>query len=191
MFSKCKCRCATTRYRPAQRNALLESSVSIKTSQDEAGTSKRAKSPTAGEMSGCELGKCLCPNSNWPVRGHESGGNLEPVALTNPRSRFTPHILFLSLSPSCFSLFSPSRLVPAPASRRPFRKKKVLFLSPSFSQASTVFLPHHLSPLTRSDTMASTRVLASRLASQMAPKVARPALRVQVAKRTITSKFSP
>ncbi|KAH8903227.1 ATP synthase subunit C [Coniochaeta ligniaria NRRL 30616] len=35
--------------------------------------------------------------------------------------------------------------------------------------------------------MASTRVLASRLASQMAPKVARPALRVQVAKRTITT----
>ena len=38
--------------------------------------------------------------------------------------------------------------------------------------------------------MASTRVLASRLASQMAPKVARPALRVQVAKRTLTSKLS-
>lgn len=39
--------------------------------------------------------------------------------------------------------------------------------------------------------MASTRVLASRLASQMAQtsaKIARPALRAQVAKRTITSK---
>lgn len=39
--------------------------------------------------------------------------------------------------------------------------------------------------------MASTRVLASRLASSMATKVARPAARVQVAnvsKRTITGK---
>ncbi|RKU45647.1 hypothetical protein DL546_003105 [Coniochaeta pulveracea] len=35
--------------------------------------------------------------------------------------------------------------------------------------------------------MASTRVLASRLASQMGSKVARPAMRTQIAKRTITT----
>ena len=124
-----------------------------------------------------------------------ASGNLEPVALTNPRSGFhsshSTHSLsfWLLLLPLAFSSLFSLRLVSSCSSfPTSIQKKKVLFLSLPFhkrrpSLCSTTSLPSH------PDTMASTRVLASRLASQMAPKVARPALRVQVAKRTIASKF--
>jgi hypothetical protein len=99
-------------------------------------------------------------------------------ALASPRSH-PLHKSFLAPSLSYFLSFLPICC--------PFGKVILqLRFTPVPRPVSTVILRHTLSP--PSDTMASTRVLASRLASQMGAKVARPAMRTQIAKRTITSK---
>lgn len=99
-----------------------------------------------------------------------------PIHLTSALSFSLRLSFFPSSTPSIYSNLA---VLKQPAQPFPFYQK-------------FCFIP--LSP--PSDTMASTRVLASRLASSMAStttKVARPAMRVQVAnasKRTITGKKS-
>lgn len=98
-----------------------------------------------------------------------------PIHLTSALSFSLRLSFFPSSTPSIYSNLA---VLKQPAEPFPFYQKFLCFIP--------------LSP--PSDTMASTRVLASRLASSMAStttKVARPAMRVQVAnasKRTITGK---
>lgn len=90
------------------------------------------------------------------------------------------HLFFLSVlpSPSSFSL-SHSAVEPSPLPQPP--RVSSLAIPPRSVFPFCILFP--------SVTMASTRVLASRLASQMATKAARPAARVTLAntsKRTLT-----
>lgn len=108
-----------------------------------------------------------------------------PVAPADSRTPFGP------ISPGGTFFCSLSQL--QPFSLFPFLPSALL----SLHLPHLCFQPHkststlnHQSPLTTTFTMAS-RVFASRLASQMATKAARPAVRANVAaasKRTITGK---
>lgn len=110
------------------------------------------------------------------------------VAPADTRTPFGPvlpqwNLFLLSLpGPNFFLLFPPLPQLTA-------------LSHPQFcSQFRKIILLQHHSPLTTIITMAATRVFASRLATQMATKAARPAIRANVAaagKRTITGSASP
>jgi hypothetical protein len=110
-----------------------------------------------------------------------------------PADILTPLMISTRVGPPNLSFFPAPDAFSLPFSfshYRPRAELRTLF-SLNLPSASPSFKPSTISPH-KSITMASSRVFASRLASQMAVKAARPAVRANVAavsKRTISGKF--